>query len=52
MASSWKDCSVLAVIRGYLDRHRPVRAPLPPAPPAVRDVTGWLTRHPDSLTDD
>jgi hypothetical protein len=34
----------------YLDRHRPTRAPLPSAPPTVREVTGWLTRHPDSLT--
>jgi transposase len=41
-----------ATVRDYLDQHRPARAPLPPAPPTVRDVTGWLTRHPDSLTDD
>jgi hypothetical protein len=40
------------VVRNYLDQHRPARAPLPPAPPTVRDVTGWLTRHPDSLTED
>ena len=26
--------------------------PRPPAPPTVRDAVGWLTRHPDSLTDD
>jgi transposase len=39
------------VVRAYLD-HRHARAPLPPAPPTVRDVTGWLTRHPDSLTGD
>ncbi|MEU8893507.1 ISL3 family transposase [Streptomyces sp. NPDC048442] len=24
----------------------------PPAPPTVRQVTGWLTRHPTSLSDD
>ena len=40
------------VVRDYLSQHRPARAPLPPAPPTVRDVTGWLTRHPDSLTED
>jgi transposase len=40
------------VVRAYLDQHRPARAPLPPAPPTVRDVTGWLTRHPDSLPED
>jgi hypothetical protein len=39
------------VVRAHLD-HRHTRAPLPPAPPTVRDVTGWLTRHPDSLTGD
>jgi transposase len=36
----------------YLDQHRPARQPLPPVPPTVRDVTGWITRHPDSLTGD
>jgi transposase len=41
-----------SVVRDYLDQHRPARAPLPQAPPTVRDVTGWLTRHPDSLTED
>jgi transposase len=41
-----------SVVRGYLDQRRPAKAPLVPAPPTVRDVTGWLTRHPDSLTDD
>jgi hypothetical protein len=40
------------VVRDYLCRHRPARAPLPPAPPTVRDVTGWITRRPDSLTED
>jgi transposase len=41
-----------SVVRGYLDQRRPAKTPLPPAPPTVREVTGWLTRHPDSLTDD
>jgi transposase len=41
-----------SVVRGYLDQRRPAKTPLPPAPPTVRDVTSWLTRHPDSLTDD
>ena len=40
------------VVRDYLYEHQPARTPLPPAPPTVRDVTGWLTRHPDSLTGD
>ena len=41
-----------SVVRHYLDRHRPAKAALPPTPPTVREVTGWLTRHPDSLTGD
>jgi transposase len=41
-----------STVRDYLDQHRPARVPLPPPPPTVRDVTGWLTRHPDSLTED
>jgi transposase len=40
------------VVRDYLSRRRPGKEPLPPAPPTVRDVTGWIARHPDSLTDD
>jgi transcriptional regulator with XRE-family HTH domain len=34
-----------------LDAAPPVTAPLTP-PPTVRQVTRWLTRSPDSLTDD
>ena len=30
----------------------PPGQPLPPAPPTVRDVTNWLTRRPDTLTED
>jgi hypothetical protein len=40
------------VVRGYLTRNRPAREPLPPAPPTVRDVTTWLCRRPDTLTED
>ncbi len=40
------------IVREYL---RPLRSGLDPAgraakPPSVREVTGWMTRHPDSLT--
>jgi transposase len=41
-----------AVVRSYLDRIRPGKAPLGDAPPTVRDVTNWLCRRPDDLTDD
>jgi transposase len=41
-----------STVRDYLDQHRPGKAPLTPPPPTVREVTGWLTRHPDSLTED
>jgi hypothetical protein len=41
-----------SVVRNYLDKHRPEKAPLPEAPPTVRNVTNWLNRHPDSLTED
>lgn len=41
----------LTVLREYL---RPLRTGAPPCrkvrPPSVREVTGWITRHPDSLT--
>src|SRR5262249_17187862 len=36
----------------HVDQHRPGKAPLAPPPPTVRDVTGWLTRRPESLTED
>jgi len=41
-----------ATVRDYLDQHRPDKAPLAPPPPTVRQVTGWLTRRPESLTED
>jgi hypothetical protein len=40
------------VVRNYLDQHRPAKTLLPEAPPAIRDVTNWLTRRPDTLTED
>jgi transposase len=40
------------VVRDYLSRNSPARDPLPPAPPTVRDVTNWLCRRPDTLTED
>jgi len=40
------------VVRDYLARNSPAREPLPPAPPTVRDVTSWLCRRPDTLTED
>jgi transposase len=41
-----------SVVRDYLARNRPAREPLPPAPPTVREVTNWLCRRPDTLTED
>ena len=38
-----------SVVRNYLDRTRPEKAPLREAPPTVRDVTNWLCRRPDTL---
>jgi transposase len=40
------------IVRTYLARNGPARKPLPSAPPTVRDVTNWLTRRPDTLTED
>jgi hypothetical protein len=40
------------VVRDYLSQNSPAREPLPPAPPTVRDVTNWLCRRPDTLTED
>jgi transposase len=39
-------------VRDYLRSSRPRPGPIAPAPPSVRQVTGWLTRHPDALTED
>jgi transposase len=41
-----------SVVRNYLNHLRPEKAPLGEAPPTVRDVTNWLCRRPDSLTED
>jgi transposase len=41
-----------SLVRNYLDRTRPEKAPLGEAPPTVRDVTNWLCRRPDTLTED
>jgi transposase len=40
-----------STVRDYLHDRRPARPPLPPPPPTVREVTNWLTRRPDTLTD-
>jgi transposase len=41
-------------VRGYLQPFRETRTapPAMPIPPIIRQVTGWLTRHPDSLDKD
>lgn len=41
-----------STVRDYLADQRPAKIPLTPPPPTVREVTGWLTRHPDTLTED
>ncbi|MEV4751695.1 ISL3 family transposase [Streptosporangium sp. NPDC049248] len=43
-----------SLVRDYLDDHheRLALAPIAPPAPTVRQVTSWLTRHPDSLTED
>jgi transposase len=41
-----------ALVRDYLEHYRHAPEPMAPVPPTVRQVTGWLTRHPDQLTDD
>jgi hypothetical protein len=41
-----------STVRDYFEQHRPATTPPPPAPPTVREVTGWLTRRPGSLTED
>jgi len=41
-------------VRRYLQPFRETRTapPAVPIPPTIRQVTGWLTRHPDSLDED
>jgi len=41
-------------VRRYLQplRGGQTTTPRPPTAPTARDATGWLTRHPDSLTDE
>jgi transposase len=41
-----------ALVRSYLDAYRVRPDPAAPPPPTVRQVTGWLTRHPATLTED
>jgi transposase len=41
-----------AIVRAYLDRTSPEKAPLHEAPPTVRDVANWLCRRPGDLTED
>ena len=38
-----------STVRDYLSPLRQPQATLPPVPPSIRRVTGWLTRHPDTL---
>lgn len=41
-----------ALVRDWLEQYRRAPDPIAPAPPTVQQVTGWLTRHPDHLTED
>jgi transposase len=41
-----------ALVRDYLERYRRHPNPIAPPPPTVRQVTGWLLRHPDRLSED
>jgi transposase len=40
------------LVRDFLEQYRSLPSAIAPAPPTVRQVTGWLTRHPDRLTAD
>lgn len=40
------------MVRAYIATLRAAPPPAPPPPPTVRRVTGWLTRHPSTLSDD
>ncbi|WP_324604589.1 transposase [Streptomyces sp. NRRL F-525] len=40
------------MVRAHIATVRAVPAEEPPRPPTVRQVTGWLTRHPTALTEE
>ncbi|MFB7611649.1 transposase [Streptomyces gardneri] len=40
------------MVRAHIATLRTVPVDAPPRPPTVRQVTGWLTRHPTALTED
>ncbi|WP_241756993.1 ISL3 family transposase [Streptomyces sp. WAC00263] len=40
------------MVRAYIATLRTAPAGVPPRPPTVRQVTGWLTRHPTALTEE
>jgi transposase len=40
------------LVRDFLEQYRSSPSAIAPAPPTVRAVTGWLTRHPERLTAD
>ncbi|WP_327135965.1 hypothetical protein OG311_38450 (plasmid) [Streptomyces sp. NBC_01343] len=40
------------MVRAHIATLRGAPAGAPPRPPTVRQVTGWLTRHPTALSDD
>jgi transposase len=41
-----------AMVRAYIATLRGAPSAAPPRPPTVRQVTGWLTRHPAALTEE
>ncbi|MFE7045256.1 transposase [Streptomyces atratus] len=41
-----------AMVRAHIATLRGAPSEAPPRPPAVRQVTGWLTRHPTTLTEE
>ncbi|UUU44268.1 hypothetical protein [Streptomyces sp. NBC_00162] len=40
------------MVRAHIATLRGAPAGQPPRPPTVRQVTGWLTRHPTALSED